>query len=70
MSGTYVARCRLARIVSRKTSSERAWNFADSCGSCAKALTTWTPTMFSSATVATSASFCWTSRSVGCVRWL
>ena len=26
--------------------------------------------MFSSATVATSASFCWTSRSVGCETWL
>ena len=47
-----------------------AANFASSAGSCANALTTWTPTMFSSETVATSASFCWTSRSVGCATWL
>ena len=45
-------------------------NFAASCGSCANALTTWTPTMFSSATVATSAIFCCTSRSIGCETWL
>ena len=48
----------------------RASNFACSAGSCANDLTTWTPTMFSSATVATSASFCCTSRSIGCETWL
>ena len=34
--------------------------------SCANDLTTWTPVIDSSATVATSASVCWTSRSTGC----
>jgi hypothetical protein len=69
-SGTYVARCRFARIVWPKRASLRTANFASSAGSCANALTTWTPTMFSSETVATSASFCWTSRSVGWATWL
>ena len=45
-------------------------NFACSASSCANDLTTWTPTMFSSATVATSAIFCCTSRSSGCDTWL
>ena len=65
-SGTYIARCRFARMVCANSASLRPANFASSAGSCANALTTWTPTMFSSTTVATSASFCCTSRSVGC----
>ena len=44
----------------------RRSNFACSACSCANDFTTWTPTMFSSATVATSAIFCCTSRSSGC----
>jgi hypothetical protein len=48
------------------TDSERSANFSPSVRSCANDLTTWTPTMLSSATVATSAIFCWTSRKIGC----
>ena len=70
ISGTYSARCRFARSVCSNTRSERCLNFASSDGSCANALTTWTPTMFSSATVATSARRCCTSRSVGWATWL
>ena len=58
------------RTLCRKTDSDRASNFACSAGSWANDLTTWTPTMFSSATVATSAIFCWTSRRTGCETWL
>jgi hypothetical protein len=48
------------------TRFERVENFASSFDSCAKDLTTCTPTMFSSATVVMSAIFCCTSRSTGC----
>ena len=41
-------------------------NFASSRGSWANALTTLTPTMFSSATVVMSAIRCWTSLRIGC----
>ena len=70
ISGTYIARCRFARSVWPNTDSERRRNFDSSACSCANALTTWTPTMFSSATVATSARRCCTSRSVGWATWL
>ena len=66
----YSARWRFARTESAKTCSDRYSNFSCSASSCANDLTTWTPTMFSSATVATSAIFCCTSRSKGCDTWL
>ena len=49
-----------------KSASGRRTNLSCSACSCANDLTTWTPTTFSSATVATSAIFCCTSRSTGC----
>ena len=55
-----------ASMLRAKTRFERAENFSSSFDSCANDLTTWTPTMFSSATVVMSAIFCWTSRRTGC----
>ena len=64
-SGTYSARCRFALTLCSNTASDRPANFLPSDPSWANDLTTWTPTMPSSATVATSAIFCWTSRRIG-----
>ena len=61
-----MARCLVARIDCENTASFRSANFASSRGSCANAFTTFTPTMFSSATVVMSAIRCWTSFRIGC----
>jgi len=64
-SGTYRARCLLAAIVCTKTLSAAVAKLSARRSSCENDLTTCTPEIDSSATVATSASFCWTSRSTG-----
>ena len=65
-SGTYSARCRFAASVCSKTVSAASVKCSSRRGSCANDFTTWTPVIDSSATMETSASFCWTSRRTGC----
>ena len=64
-SGTYSARWRFAASVRAKTVSAAAANRSERRLSCENDLTTWTPAIDSSATVATSARDCCTSRSTG-----
>ena len=59
LSFRFYDRHQTGQLMSRANSARRR-------SSCANAFTTWTPTIDSSVTVATSPSFCCTSRSTGC----